>query len=245
MYSADIYQNIPAELREMPNWVLWKKETVNGRPTKVPYQPNGWKAKSNTPATWSTFSEVLETLQASDEFSGVGLCVPLEGPEYIWGWDFDDAIDPDTGEFKEWRLDSGELAPIQPTDGAKLGSYAEITPSGAGFRVLHIAKSPVPTGKKREFGQRNPKTATFTDILFDLVRRNPGLSKEKFEEVAKKSGFRRSTIRDFIYKGILSGQLKYEHCKLSVKLKDTGSASAILRFDEEEVIEPSVLATVQ
>jgi len=40
MLSTDIYQNIPAELREMPNWVAWKKKTVNGRPTKVPYQPN-------------------------------------------------------------------------------------------------------------------------------------------------------------------------------------------------------------
>jgi len=42
------------------------------------------------------------------------------------------------------------------------------------------------------------ETATFTDILFDLVRRNPGLSKEKFEDVAKRSGFRRTTVRGFI-----------------------------------------------
>jgi hypothetical protein len=158
MLSVDIYQYIPAELREMPNWVLWKYEQLNGRPTKVPYQLNGRKAKSNTPATWSSFGEVLEVLQASDQFSGPGFCVPIDGSIYIWGFDFDDAIDPETGAFREWELDSGDLTPIQPRDGLALNSYAEITPSGAGFRVMVKATVPVPKCKQKEFGQRNPKT---------------------------------------------------------------------------------------
>jgi len=88
------------------------------------------------------------------------------------------------------------------------------------------------------------ETATFTDILFDLVRRNPGLSKEKFEDVAKRSGFRRSTVRDFIDNGIVSGTLKYEKCKLLVKSKDAAAARAIPRLDEDAV-EPSLVAGVQ
>ena len=158
MLSVDIYQNIPAELRDMANWVVWKCEEESGRPTKVPYQPNGRKAKSNTPATWSSFSEVLQALQASDEFAGPGFCVPLDGSVHIWGFDLDDAIDPETGEFNEWRLENGDLAPIQPRDGLDLNSYGEITPSGAGYRVMVKANVPVPKGKKREFGDRNPKT---------------------------------------------------------------------------------------
>jgi hypothetical protein len=80
------------------------------------------------------------------------------------------------------------------------------------------------------------ETAPFTEVLFDLVRRNPGLSKDKFEEVAKQSGFRRSTIRDFMDKGILLGKLKYEKCKLHVKLKDASVLQhATLPFGEDEL----------
>src|ERR1700722_18332151 len=103
MVSAGIYDNIPAELREMPNWVLWKREAdESGAPTKVPYQIKGWKAKSNDPSTWSSFDDVLKAFRASDHLDGIGFCVPLDGR--IWGFDFDDAIDPATHEFREWRL---------------------------------------------------------------------------------------------------------------------------------------------
>jgi len=129
-----------------------------------PHPANGQKAKSNTPATWSTFSEVLEALQASDEFHGPGFCVPIDGSIYIWGFDFDDAIDPETHEFREWRLDNGDLAPVQPRDGLKMDSYMEETPSGAGFRVMVKANVPVPRGNKKDFGQRNPKTGKVPGI---------------------------------------------------------------------------------
>src|SRR5471030_278337 len=79
------------------------------------------KAKSNSPSTWTTFEEAVE---ASANFDGVGWCVPLDGPVHYWGFDADDAVDPDTGEFKTW-----ENAPVQPQDLLELASYAEITPS--------------------------------------------------------------------------------------------------------------------
>src|ERR1035437_7704259 len=65
------YLNIPQELREMPNWVLWKYERVGDRQTKIPYQTNGRKAKSNSPSTWTTFEEVVHT---SADFDGIGWC---------------------------------------------------------------------------------------------------------------------------------------------------------------------------
>jgi hypothetical protein len=78
------------------------------------------------------------------------------------------------------------------------------------------------------------ETATFADILRDLLRRNPGLTKDKFEEVARKAGFRRGTIRDFIEKGIISGQLQYEKRRLSVKVKNDETSAAQLLFDDGE-----------
>jgi len=35
--SAIIVENIPAELKALPQWLLWRLETRDGKPTKVPY----------------------------------------------------------------------------------------------------------------------------------------------------------------------------------------------------------------
>ena len=151
------YLNIPQELREMPNWVVWKYEQVGDRQTKVPYQANGRKAKSNDPGTWTTFEEAV---QASANFDGIGWCVPVDSAVYYWGFDADDAIDPDTSEFKTWAD-----APVQPEDLLELASYAEITPSRAGFRVLAKCDFPVPSGQHEiAFGPRNPKTGKIPGI---------------------------------------------------------------------------------
>lgn len=141
----------------MPNWVVWKYEVVNGRTTKVPYQTNGRRAKSNDPRTWTEFDEVVA---ASAKFDGIGWCVPLEGDVYYWGIDVDDAIDPITNEIRIW-----EDAPIQPKDILELATYSEVTPSGAGFRAIGKANFPVPAGqKKKEFGERNPVTGKIPGI---------------------------------------------------------------------------------
>jgi hypothetical protein len=151
------YFNIPQELREIPNWVVWKYEQVGDRQTKVPYQTNGRRAKSNDPRTWTAFEDAVE---ASANFDGIGWCVPLDGPAYYWGFDADDAIDPDTGEFKTWAD-----APVQPENLLELASYAEITPSRAGFRVLAKCDFPVPSGQHEiAFGPRNPKTGKIPGI---------------------------------------------------------------------------------
>ena len=50
---------IPAELRALPQWVCWHYETRNDKQTKPPIQPksNGklLHARSNGPSTWSDF----------------------------------------------------------------------------------------------------------------------------------------------------------------------------------------------
>ena len=49
-----IEASIPAELKEYPQWVVWKKEERgNGKFAKVPMDPNsGNFAKINDPSTW-------------------------------------------------------------------------------------------------------------------------------------------------------------------------------------------------
>ena len=51
-------QNIPHELKRRPQWVLWRYETRDGKPTKVPYNARtGYRADSTDPATWCSFDE--------------------------------------------------------------------------------------------------------------------------------------------------------------------------------------------
>lgn len=38
------YQTIPFEMRQYPQWVLWRFEVVDGKKTKVPYSLNGYRA---------------------------------------------------------------------------------------------------------------------------------------------------------------------------------------------------------
>src|SRR5271165_7085376 len=106
-FSFDIYNNIPDEFKTQDNWIVWKYEEVanqNGekRQTKVLYRADGrGRAKSNDPQTWCSFPEGVEAVQQNPEvFDGIGWCVPLEGDLTYWGFDMDDAIDPETGEFR-------------------------------------------------------------------------------------------------------------------------------------------------
>jgi primase-polymerase (primpol)-like protein len=120
-------------LTDKPHWLVWKLEAVldkNGKPklnddgkpksTKVPYQPDGKLAKSNDPRTWSDFDTAA---RAACNYDGVGFALLNSG---IVAFDIDDCRDPDTGTVHPWAAALVDAA----------GSYAEITPSGTGLRIL-------------------------------------------------------------------------------------------------------------
>ena len=72
-----MYKNIPIELQRTPHWVMWAYEEVNGKPTKVPYTPEGRHASVTNPRTWSNFAQVLE---ATDRFDGIGFVLSKANP---------------------------------------------------------------------------------------------------------------------------------------------------------------------
>lgn len=115
--------NIPAELRALPNWVLWRSEQRNGNKTKVPYTTLGRHASVNDSNTWSTYEGVVAVL-STGICDGVGFCFT---GSWFAGIDFD-IDDSDSTRIIEW-----------------LDSYTERSPSGAGFHV--IVKGSVPSGK--------------------------------------------------------------------------------------------------
>ena len=128
-------ESIPAELKAIPRWLLWKLETRAGKPTKTPYQVSGALAKVNDPATWSDFDTIL-TAYLRSGWSGIGIV--LTEDDDLVGVDLDKVLDPDTGE----------LAPEASRIVADLPTYCEVSPSGRGLRLFGFGK--LPQGGRRK-----------------------------------------------------------------------------------------------
>jgi len=130
--TAPNIARIPAELRDRPQWVVWRQEmTKDGKPTKVPYQPRRpqWKASSTKPDTWGTFEQSLNVAKING-FGGVGYVFSPQD-DYA-GVDFDHCRDKDTGQLKYCAQVLIDY----------LSSYVEISPSGTGIHVLIRGKVP-------------------------------------------------------------------------------------------------------
>lgn len=120
------YEKIPAALRELPQWVLWKT-VQRDRPTKVPYQPNGELAKANDPATWCTFDEAVAAYEAGG-YDGIGF--EFSADDEFCGIDLDGCRNPGTGEVAPWAK---EII-------LQLDTYAEVSPSQTGVKLFAIGK---------------------------------------------------------------------------------------------------------
>jgi putative DNA primase/helicase len=146
MTSIDVKPSgIPDELKGRKSWVDWRNESRDGKPTKVPYQTCGAKlAESNDPATWGTFGDALATYHAGG-FDGIG----IELGNGLAGIDLDGCRNPETGEIDDWAR---EVI-------ARFPSYAEVSPSGTGVKILVYGTFPTDkTGAKT--GKRNKPNGT-------------------------------------------------------------------------------------
>jgi putative DNA primase/helicase len=134
-------EHVPAVLRELKNWVCWREELRDGERTKVPYSPKtGARAKSNDPATWSTWDEARRT---ADKYNGVGFM--MNGSPFT-GIDFDSV------------LQNGKPEPIIPVILRELGEpYTEITPSGEGLRAFVRFTGKLPGSNRKFLEKRNGK----------------------------------------------------------------------------------------
>jgi len=119
-------ENIPAILKQYPNWVVWKSVVRDGKATKIPFDAKtGSMAKSNDAMTWATFEQAIKTgdvLEGSD-YNGVGF--ELHGTSIV-GIDFDNAINH-KGVIDPYVLEILSL----------LGDpYTEKSPSGTGLHAF-------------------------------------------------------------------------------------------------------------
>ena len=128
------FNNIPDEIKIINNWSLWKLEKRNDKTTKHPYQIDGVMAKVNTPSTWTTFNNVIETYNHREgAYSGIGFNLLGSGLTII---DIDHCIE------------DGIMSEKAQTIIDYMGSYTEKSQSGTGVHIL--AKGSIPKGLHQE-----------------------------------------------------------------------------------------------
>ena len=129
-------RKIPAELRDRPQWVCWRRKDRNGKTTKVPISPNSGKNASVTnPDDWSTFDRAVKAAVV-DGLDGVGFVFTADDP-YV-------GID----------VDHGKAASTEDRDWLKawisrFATYVEKSQSGEGVHL--IGRATLPDGAKNKY----------------------------------------------------------------------------------------------
>lgn len=145
------FKNIPEELRATPSWVLWRSEDIGAaKPTKIPYQLNGYKASVINPSHWSSFDEVCN-MYAHGGYSGIG---------FVFS-------DRDNFSFIDLDYSSDQsIIDHQRKIFSTFNSYSELSPSGNGLHI--IIKGSVPNGRRRSAVEiySSERYATFTGNVY-------------------------------------------------------------------------------
>ena len=120
------YENMPEELKQLPQWVCHKN--------KIPFNPlTGAPAKAGQPDTWVRFEDAVNS---SGSYDGIGFEFNNNG---IVGIDLDKVI-----------AENGTLSAEALEIVAMLDSYTEISPSGKGLHIFVKGDIPV-SGRKKGF----------------------------------------------------------------------------------------------
>ena len=150
---------IPERLRERDQWVCWREEDRDGKPTKIPVTPGaGGFASATESETWANFEAALDYTE-TEHADGIGFVFTDNDP--IVGVDLDDCRDPETGDVDDAALDII----------ARLDSYTEVSPSGTGYHVL--IRGELPEGRNRRGSVELYDTARFFTVTSDHVEETP------------------------------------------------------------------------
>ena len=123
-------------MSDLRQWLCWRLEERDGKPTKVPYDPStGEKAESTNSKTWTSYEKAV-SLCHKHGYDGIGFVFTPE--DDLCGVDLDKCLDPQTGEIEDWAQQIIE----------ELNSYTEISPSGRGVHIL--VRGELPAGRNRK-----------------------------------------------------------------------------------------------
>ncbi len=153
------FDSILAELKELPQWVLWRYIQRSGKWTKVPCQTNGWNADATDPDTWTSFAAARSAYNDGG-YDGIGFVVSPDDPYTFI--DLDHVISKG-GVVEPWAAEYVR----------RFESYAELSPSETGIHIFVRANLNGLVGRKKAAKQvemyDSGRFATFTGNLYGGV----------------------------------------------------------------------------
>lgn len=114
--------DVPEQMASLKQWLVWKYEAE----TKVPYQVDGRRGRTNDASTWSSLEEVQAV---AANYSGIAFVFSED--DNLCGIDLDDCILPG-GKYEPWAAEILEAL--------RFCSYCEVSPSGTGVKFTTIGK---------------------------------------------------------------------------------------------------------
>lgn len=162
---------LPWDLVQRPQWMCWKPESrADGKWSKPPRNPRtGRYGDKTAPGDWGTVYEAIEGMHRYG-LAGVGYCVTVDDP-FAFA-DLDRCRDPESGAIDPWAQ-----AII-----AELSTWAELSPSGTGIRL--IAGGSLPPGGRRRQGVELYDGGAFLTISGHHVAGTPWTVHERSAELA-------------------------------------------------------------
>ena len=149
------FENIPAELKELKIWAVWKPQIITGRskPGKVPMslqvnentgEAEVKPASCDDPKTWMTFEDAVKLLKSKKRYKGLSIALspepPQAGEKRLIGVDLDKAVNPE-GLIKPEFLEAIK----------SFNTYAELSPTveEGGLRAFCYGSFPLEEGVHR------------------------------------------------------------------------------------------------
>lgn len=158
------YNNIPKEMKEFNNWVLYKKvKRDNNKYTKQPYQVNGRLANVSDSKTWNSFDNVIKVLKTNKNYSGIGF-VFTKSP--FIGVDIDHCYDGENFTDESYNIL------------AKINSYAEFSPSGEGVHIIVKGDVDITGGKNTKIGLEMYNTGRYFTVTGNVIKNYETLSND-------------------------------------------------------------------
>ena len=143
---------IPQDLKARRQWVLWRFtwKRREQKWDKPPVQVNGRPAKANDPATWTDFDNAHRAYRRGF-FDGIGYVPTADDPFTFL--DLDHVVGDDgAGTWSDTlRAMFPGHVPEPAALIASLGTYAEVSPSGTGIRI--ICRGELPEGRRKIGGK--------------------------------------------------------------------------------------------
>lgn len=154
----ELLENVPTEMKQRDQWVLWRLQRRDGKLTKVPFMANRKPADTTDPETWTSFQDALDAYKRFDRyFKGIG---------YVFSPD-----DPYTGIDLDKCIEDDEINDAATVIIEELNSYTERSQSKTGIHV--IIKGKIPGDRRRTGSTEMYDSGRFFAMTGDRVSHTP------------------------------------------------------------------------